>query len=139
MIYELEERTDSDELYKGFYKRPASDIHRVVMEIFEAGSAPKADPGSDTVRLAWARLSQAMEAANASSQHIMVAYSPVCATPHTSMTPTWAGRRSSITMLSVTYGYARVSKADDARNLETQLRIPDYHGIREDLIFTDGM
>ena len=43
-------------------------------------------------------------------------------------------------MLSVTYGYARVSKADDdARNLETQLRIPDYHGIREDLIFTDGM
>ena len=81
MIYELEERTDSDELYKGFYKRPASDIHRVVMEIFEAGSAPKADPGSDTVRLAWARLSQAMEAANASSQHIMVAYSPVCGTP----------------------------------------------------------
>ena len=74
------EKQHSDELYKGFYKRPASDIHRVVMEIFEAGSAPKADPGSDTVRLAWARLSQAMEAANASSQHIMVAYSPDCKT-----------------------------------------------------------
>ena len=41
-------------------------------------------------------------------------------------------------MLPVTYGYARVSKADDeARNLETQLRILADHGIREDLIFTD--
>ena len=66
----------ADELYKGFYKRPAADIYRVVMGIFEAGSDPKADPGSETVMLAWARLSEAMEAANASSQHIMVAYSP---------------------------------------------------------------
>ena len=41
-------------------------------------------------------------------------------------------------MLSVTYGYGRVSKADDgARNLETQLRILADHGIREDLIFSD--
>ena len=41
-------------------------------------------------------------------------------------------------MLSVTYGYARVSKADDeARNLETQLGILAEHGIREDLIFSD--
>ena len=41
-------------------------------------------------------------------------------------------------MLSVTYGYARVSKADDeARNLETQLGILADHGIREDLIFFD--
>ena len=41
-------------------------------------------------------------------------------------------------MLSVTYGYARVSKADDeARNLETQSRVLDDHGIRKDLIFTD--
>ena len=39
---------------------------------------------------------------------------------------------------SVSYGYARVSKADDeARNLETQLRLLDDYGIREDLIFTD--
>ena len=38
----------------------------------------------------------------------------------------------------VTYGYARVSKADDdAKNLETQLRLLANHGIREDLIFTD--
>ena len=38
----------------------------------------------------------------------------------------------------VTYGYARVSKADDeARNLETQLGILADHGIREDLIFSD--
>ena len=43
-----------------------------------------------------------------------------------------------MTMLSVTYGYARVSKADAAaRNVETQLRILDHHGIREDLIFSD--
>ena len=41
-------------------------------------------------------------------------------------------------MLSVTYGYARVSKADDeARNLETQLGILAGHGIRKDLIFSD--
>ena len=41
-------------------------------------------------------------------------------------------------MLSVTYGYARVSKADDeARNLETQLGILANHDIREDLIFSD--
>ena len=41
-------------------------------------------------------------------------------------------------MLSVTYGYARVRKADDeARNLETQLEILADHGIREDLIFSD--
>ena len=32
---------------------------------------------------------------------------------------------------TVTYGYARVSKADDeARNLETQLRLLDDHGVR---------
>ena len=41
-------------------------------------------------------------------------------------------------MLPVTYGYARVSKADDdARNLETQLGILADHGIREGLIFPD--
>ena len=40
-------------------------------------------------------------------------------------------------MLSLTYGYARVSKADDeARNLETQLRILVDYGIRKDLIFS---
>ena len=41
-------------------------------------------------------------------------------------------------MLPVTYGYARVSKSDDdAKNLDTQLRLLAHHGIREDLIFTD--
>ena len=40
--------------------------------------------------------------------------------------------------LPVTYGYARVSKSDDeARNLETQLRLLADHGIRQDLIFSD--
>ena len=43
-----------------------------------------------------------------------------------------------MTMLPVTYDYARVSKSDDdAKNLETQLRLLANHGIREDLIFTD--
>ena len=43
-----------------------------------------------------------------------------------------------LTLLPVTYGYARVSKSDDeARNLETQLRLLADHGIREDLIFAD--
>ena len=38
----------------------------------------------------------------------------------------------------VTYGYARVSKADDeARNLETQLRLLDTHGVRPHLIYRD--
>ena len=41
-------------------------------------------------------------------------------------------------MLPVTYGYARVSKADDdARNLEALVGILAAHGIREDLIFSD--
>ena len=43
-----------------------------------------------------------------------------------------------MTMLPVTYGYARVSKADDeAKNLDTQILELQRHGIREDLIFTD--
>ena len=43
-----------------------------------------------------------------------------------------------ITMIPITYGYARVSKADDnSKNLETQLRELDAHGIRRDLVFTD--
>ena len=43
-----------------------------------------------------------------------------------------------MTMLPITYGYARVSKADDdTRNLDTQLRLLAGHGIRENLIFTD--
>ena len=43
-----------------------------------------------------------------------------------------------MSMLPVTYGYARVSKSDDdAKNLDTQLRLLTHHGIHEDLIFTD--
>ena len=42
-----------------------------------------------------------------------------------------------MSMLPVTYGYARVSKADDdAKNLDTQLLLLANHGIRDDLIFT---
>ena len=41
-------------------------------------------------------------------------------------------------MISVTYGYARVSKAErDEKNLETQLNELDKYGIRRDLIFGD--
>ena len=40
----------------------------------------------------------------------------------------------------VTYGYARVSKTDDAtRNLKTQLHILQELGIREEHIFADEM
>ena len=43
-------------------------------------------------------------------------------------------------MIPVTYGYARVSKTDDAtRNLETQLHILQEFGIREEHIFSDEM
>ena len=41
-------------------------------------------------------------------------------------------------MIPVTYGYARVSKAErDEGNLETQLNELDKYGIRRDLIFVD--
>ena len=43
-----------------------------------------------------------------------------------------------MTTLSVTYGYARVSKSDDdSKNLGTQLRILAEHGIRDQLVYTD--
>ena len=43
-----------------------------------------------------------------------------------------------MTMLPITYGYARVSKADDdSRNLDTQLRLLGDYGVRPNLIFTD--
>ena len=49
-----------------------------------------------------------------------------------------AGGLIPMTTLPVTYGYARVSKSDDeARNLETQLRLLADHGIRADLVFAD--
>ena len=39
---------------------------------------------------------------------------------------------------SLTYGYARVSKADDeAKNLDTQLRILDDYGVRPNLVYQD--
>ena len=42
--------------------------------------------------------------------------------------------------IPVTYGYARVSKTDDAtRNLETQLHILREHGIRDEHTLTDVM
>ena len=43
-------------------------------------------------------------------------------------------------IISVTYDYARGSKAEDAtRNLETQLHILQEFGIREEHIFADEM
>ena len=43
-------------------------------------------------------------------------------------------------MIPVTYGYARVSKTDDAtRNPETQLHVLQEFRIREEYIFTGGM
>ncbi len=43
-------------------------------------------------------------------------------------------------MIPATYGCARVSKTDEiTRNLETQLRILQEYGIREEHIFADEM
>ena len=43
-------------------------------------------------------------------------------------------------MIPVTYGYARVSKTDDAtRNLETQLHVPQDFGVWEYHIFEGAM
>ena len=42
-----------------------------------------------------------------------------------------------MTTLPVTYGYARVSKSDDAGNVETQLQLLANHGIRENLVSSD--
>ena len=43
-----------------------------------------------------------------------------------------------MTLTAVTYGYARVSKADDeSKNLDTQLMLLAEHGIRNDLVFSD--
>ncbi len=43
------------------------------------------------------------------------------------------------TTIPVTYGYAWVSKTDDARNLETRLHALQDYGIRAEHIFTDGL
>ena len=43
-----------------------------------------------------------------------------------------------MTLIAVTYGYARVSKADDeSKNLDTQLMLLAEHGIRDDLVLSD--
>ena len=43
-----------------------------------------------------------------------------------------------MTLIVVTYGYARVSKADDeSKNLDPQLMLLAEHGIRPDLVYSD--
>ena len=43
-----------------------------------------------------------------------------------------------MTMIAVTYGYARVSKGDDeSKNLDTQLILLAGHGIRPNLVYSD--
>ena len=66
----------SDVLYQEFYKGPASEILRVVSAIFEVRIDPKASPRNEQVRRAWSKLPEAIEAANAVSQRIMVGYVP---------------------------------------------------------------
>ena len=56
----------------------------------------------------------------------------------TRWTPSSLKRTLIMTMLPVTYGYARVSKADSSsKNLDTQFRLLAEHGIRPELVFTD--
>ena len=66
----------SDVLYQEFYKGPAADIHEAISGMFEVHSDPRAAPGNEQVIKAWAKLPEAIVAANAASQHIMVAYAP---------------------------------------------------------------
>ena len=66
----------SEVLYQEFYKRPASSMHRVISGIFESRTDPKASPENEQASEAWAKLPEAIEAANAASQHIMVSYAP---------------------------------------------------------------
>ena len=66
----------SEVLYQEFHKRPASDMYQGISEMFQTRSDPKASPGNEQVRKAWAKLPEAIEAANAASQHIMLAYAP---------------------------------------------------------------
>ena len=66
----------ADVLYQEFYKRPASDMHKVITAIFEVRSDTRAAAGNEQVKRAWAKLPEAIEAANAASQHIMLAYAP---------------------------------------------------------------
>ena len=43
-----------------------------------------------------------------------------------------------MTLIAVTYGYARVSKADDeSKILDIQLLLLVEHGIRDDLVYSD--
>ena len=43
-----------------------------------------------------------------------------------------------MTLIAVTYGYARVSKADDeSKNLDTQPPLLAQHGVRYDLVYSD--
>ena len=45
---------------------------------------------------------------------------------------------TAMTLIAVTYGYARVSKADDeSKNLDPQLMLLAEHGIRPDLVYSD--
>ena len=43
-----------------------------------------------------------------------------------------------MTLIPVTYGYTRVSKADDeSKNLDTQLMLLAEHGIRPNMVLSD--
>ena len=66
----------SDVLYREFFKGPAADLHGAISGIFEVRTDPRAAPRNERVRRAWAKLPEAIEAAYAASQHIMVAYVP---------------------------------------------------------------
>ena len=56
----------------------------------------------------------------------------------TDRTPARSSALNPMTVLPVTYGYARVSKSDDeAGDLNTQLRLLTNQGIYPELVFSD--
>ena len=66
----------SDVLYREFHKSPAANMHEAISRVLEVRSDPRAAPGNEQVTKAWSKLPDAIEAANAASQHIMLAYAP---------------------------------------------------------------
>ena len=66
----------SEELYRIYYKSPASTAYQIVKHMFDVGNDPKASPEDEDTKVAWEQLPEAIDAANLACQHIMRAYSP---------------------------------------------------------------
>ena len=64
------------ELARVYQKRPSGVAYSIVSEIYGSGSDPKASPGDARTTAVWAKLPDAINAANDACEHIMRAYGP---------------------------------------------------------------